>query len=113
MTRECRLIENPELNDYGQVDTSKRKVGDMWYHMLTADQLAHAHSTKQYHEGAYQGTGSDKVWYPANRHRPPLLVRLPGNNIFLIDGQGYNQQQGYFDCWFVRGEPQESRSIRQ
>lgn len=90
----CRLIENPERNEHGNVDLAKREVGDMWYLFIghyTPEDLAERHLTAYY--------------FAHNAHRAPLVVLLPGRNYFLIDGQCFNSERGYYDAWTVAGDP--------
>lgn len=114
----CRLITNPELHAHGNVDISKRAIGDMWYLLIPQERLHASHLTAQYFNGARVG---DKV-YPSNAHRHPLVVLLPGNNYHVIDGQCYSSDcvtcnvprekctcgaytaKSYYDGWLVEGE---------
>lgn len=91
MSWKCRLIENPELNAFGNVDITKRQVGDMWYLDVKEDELKDRNLTQHY--------------FKHNAGRKPLVVLLPGRYYFLIDGQCYNEQKGYYDAWTVKGVP--------
>jgi len=91
MSWPCRLIEKPELNEDGNVDVSKREIGDMWFLDVPAEELKERHLTAQY--------------FAQNANRKPLVVMLPGRNYFLIDGQGFSAEKGHYDCWTVTGVP--------
>lgn len=91
MTWPCRLIDNPELDVHGNVDISKREIGDMWFLDVPVEELKERHLTQQY--------------FRDNAARKPLVVMLPGRNYFLIDGQGFSVEKGYYDCWTVTGTP--------
>lgn len=104
MSWNCRLIENPELDEYGNVDLKKRQVGDMWYLDLSEEELKERHLTKYYWEH--------------NSSRKPIVLALPilyyggpeagyymGINPFVVDGQCFNTSQGYYDGWTVNGVP--------
>jgi len=88
---QCRLIENPELNSYGNVDTTKRAVGDMWFLDLPEEELKQRPLTAQY--------------WRDNAGRKPLVVMLPGHHYFLVDGQCFDQARGHYDGWTVTGTP--------
>lgn len=106
----CRLIENPELDEYGNVDISKRATGDMWFLNAPIEDLHRRHLTDEY--------------FSINSNRKPLVVLLPGNNYFLIDGKCYSGKcercgkwqhacacpepstvKGYYGGWNVQGVP--------
>lgn len=87
MTYPCRLIPDPELNDYGNVDVAKREVGDMWF--VAAADMTHLSDYYKQH----------------NTWREPLVVLLPGRHYFLIDGMCYSQERGYYGGWTVTGTP--------
>lgn len=97
MTWACRLIENPELDQHGNVDTSKREVGDMWFLDLPEEELRERHLTAYY--------------WANNSHRKPLVVMLPrsdypnGKLYFLMDGQCFSAERGHYDGWTVTGIP--------
>ena len=101
MSWTCRLIENPEVNENGNVDISKREVGDMWFLRVSKEELKDRNLTEQYFNGAKHGD----EWYPPNVDTLPLIVLLPGKRYFLIDGQCFSVERGYYDGWFVRGTP--------
>lgn len=88
MTWACRLIENPELDEHGNVDFSKREIGDMWFIVSANREL------------------TDQYWRD-NAGRPPVVVLLPGRTPFLVDGKCYNAERGYYDGWTVTGAPPE------
>lgn len=88
---DCRLIESPELDERGNIDISKRVEGDMWFLDIPTEELKDRHLTAQY--------------FRDNSGRKPLVVLLPGGHYFLIDGQGYSEEKGYYDCWTVTGTP--------
>ena len=87
----CRLIDDPELNEYGNVDVSKREVGDMWFLDVEPDKMKDHHLTDQY--------------FQENASRKPLVVVVPGGHYFLIDAKCYNAQRGFYDGWKVTGTP--------
>lgn len=87
----CRLILEPELDEHGHIDMSKREVGDMWYLNLPQEELLKRNLTAQY--------------FSKNSNRKPLVVLLPGKTYFLIDGKCFNHQRGYYDGWEVNGDP--------
>lgn len=89
----CRMIENPELDEHGNVDFSKREIGDMWYLELSPERLE---SRKEQFSDQY---------FSHNSGRKPLVVKLPGPTCFVVDGKYYNGQQGYHGGWTVSGEP--------
>ena len=91
MTWICRLIENPELNAYGNVDTSKREIGDMWFLDIPTEDLKDRALSDQY--------------FAANSHRQPLVVMLPGRNCFCVDGKCYSPERGSYGGWTVTGAP--------
>ena len=91
MTWQCKLIEKPELDENGNIDLSKREVGDMWFLDVPPEELKDRNLTAQY--------------FRDNAGRQPLVVMLPGRNYFLIDGQGFNEEKGHYDCWTVTGAP--------
>lgn len=93
MSWRCRIIENPELDEDGFIDFSKREIGDMWYLELSPEQLEQRreHFSDQY--------------FQHNSHRKPLVVKLPGPTYFVVDGKYYNGQQGYHGGWTVSGSP--------
>lgn len=87
----CRLIENPELDEHGNVDVAKREVGDMWFLDCDEAELRTRTLTAQY--------------WRDNAGRKPIVVMLPGRNYFLVDGKGFSRERGHFDCWTVTGVP--------
>lgn len=93
----CKFIPDPELTDDGNVDTTKREIGDMWFLELSEEQLRERHL-------------SDYYW-ANNANRKPLVVMLPrtdwkdGKLYFLMDGKCYNQTQGHYGGWTVTGVP--------
>jgi len=91
MTWPCRLIEDPELDAHGNVDISKREVGDMWFLDVPAEELKERHLTAQY--------------FRDNAGRKPLVVLLPGKLYFLVDGQSFDDKRGHYDGWTVTGVP--------
>lgn len=91
MSWPCRLIENPELNEHGNVDIYKREIGDMWFLDVPAEELKERHLTAQY--------------FAQNANRKPLVVMLPGRNYFLIDAQCWNPERSHYDAWTVTGVP--------
>lgn len=91
MTWPCRLIEKPELNEYGNVDLDKREIGDMWFLDVPKEELKDRNLTAQY--------------FRDNAARQPLVVLLPGKIYFLLDGQGFSVEKGHYDCWTVTGTP--------
>lgn len=91
MAWQCRLIERPELDDHGNVDVRQRALGDMWFLDLPEEQLRNRQLTAYY--------------WANNSGRKPIVVLLPGRNYFLVDGQGFSAERGYYDCWEVMGVP--------
>jgi hypothetical protein len=91
MSWKCRFIHQPPLREEGSVDWSKLAVGDMWFYELPAERWEKAHLTKHY-------------WENHSQRRGPLVVLLPGPNWFLIDGQCYSTERGYYDGWKVTGK---------
>jgi hypothetical protein len=86
----CRLIENPELNEHGNVDIAKRKIGDMWFLDVPTEELRNRELTDEY--------------FAVNSNRKPLVVLLPGRNVFLIDGKCCSDG-GFYGGWNVSGTP--------
>ncbi len=91
MTWQCRLIDSPEQDEHGNVDLSKREIGDMWFLDLPESELRERHL-------------SDYFW-ANNSSRKPLIVVLPRKTYFYIDGMCYNNERGYYDGWTVTGAP--------
>lgn len=91
MSWTCRLIENPELDEHGNVDISKREIGDMWFLGVPTEELKDRHLSDQY--------------FAVNSHRQPLVVMLPGRNYFCVDGKCFNGERGYYGGWTVTGVP--------
>jgi hypothetical protein len=89
----CRLVEDPELNEHGNVDTGKRAVGDMWYLRLAPAELERRREQ------------ISAQYFAENAHRPPLVVLLPGRIYFLVDGKCFEPGRGWYDGWQVSGEP--------
>jgi hypothetical protein len=87
----CHLIENPELDENGLVDISKRQVGDMWYLDIPVEDLGERHLSAQY--------------FAENANRQPIVVLMPGRNYLLVDGKCYDDKKGYHDGWIVKGIP--------
>ncbi len=91
MTGPCRLIEKPELDENGNIDLSKREVGDMWFLDVPPEEMKERQLSDQY--------------FAQNAHRLPLVVLLPGKCYFLVDGKCFNGERGYYDGWTVTGVP--------
>lgn len=91
MTWPCRLIDKPELDEHGNVDITKREVGDMWFLDVPPDELKERHLTAQY--------------FADNAGRQPLIVMLPGRHYFCVDGQCFSAERGHYDGWNVTGTP--------
>ena len=91
MTWPCKMIDNPELDEHGNVDFSKRAVGDMWFLDVPADELKDRHLSDQY--------------FADNAGRKPLIVMLPGPTYFSVDGKCFSSEKGYYDGWTVTGAP--------
>ena len=95
----CRLIEKPELDEHGNVDLSKRQVGDMWFLDLPEAELRERHLSGHY--------------WAHNAQRKPVVLALPvvyhdgsiGITPFVVDGQCFNGERGYYDGWQVSGTP--------
>lgn len=85
----------------GSIDFDKFVIGDLcYYHHQGKPCLDREHLTKLHLTAHY---------FSANAARPPLILALPrktgGKIYFMVDGQCYNQQRGYYDAWTVTGEP--------
>ena len=91
MTWQCKLIEHPELDAHGNVDVTKREIGDMWFLDVPPEELKERHLTAQY--------------FAQNAGRKPLVVMLPGRTYFLVDGQCFSDAKGHYDAWTVTGDP--------
>jgi hypothetical protein len=91
MTWQCKLIENPELDAKGNVDVTKREIGDMWFLDVAPEERKERHLTAQY--------------FAQNANRKPLVVMLSGRTYFLLDGQCFGHEKGYYDAWKVTGVP--------
>src|ERR1017187_3485476 len=91
MSWKCRLIENPELDANGIIDIAKREVGDMWFLDVPDAELKERQLTAHY--------------FAHNANPKPLVVMLPGRNYFLVDGQCFSGEKGYYDAWVVTGVP--------
>lgn len=88
----CKLIENPELTEGGNVDTNKREIGDMWYLDLSPEEI----KERDYSE----------YYFANNSHRKPIVVMLPGRHLFCIDCMCYDSARGgYYGGWTVTGSP--------
>lgn len=91
MNWRCTFVaEPPKSADDGRVDYAKLSVGDMWFLDLPEDKWRDCHLTKYY--------------WQHNTRRPPLVVLLPGPNYFMVDGQCYSSEKGYYDAWTVSGK---------
>jgi hypothetical protein len=106
----CRLIASPELDEHGNVDVTKRQVGDMWFLTVPPEELKNRNLTAQY--------------FAENAGRQPVVMMLPGRTYYLVDGQCYSSDctkckkkrreckcgdayrpRGYYDGWKVTGTP--------
>jgi len=91
MTWQCKLIEAPDLDEHGNIDVSKREVGDMWFLDVPPEELKNRNLSAQY--------------FAQNANRKPLVVMLPGRHYFLLDAQCFNSDRGFYDGWTVTGVP--------
>lgn len=95
----CRMIEKPELDEHGNVDLKKRQIGDMWFLDLPESERRERHLSAQY--------------WAQNAHRMPIVLALPvkyyggaiGVSPFVVDGQCFSGDRGYYDGWTVTGTP--------
>lgn len=79
------------MNEYGNVDTLKRQVGDMWFLDVPQEELKDRHLSDQY--------------FAANSGRKPIIVMLPGRHCFCIDAKCFNAERGHYGGWTVTGVP--------
>lgn len=91
MSWPCRLVEKPPLNEHGNVAWEELQVGDMWFLDLPEAELRLRNLSAYY--------------WANNAGRKPLVVKLPGPNYFLIDGQCFDSGRGFYDGWTVSGTP--------
>jgi hypothetical protein len=92
MLWQCRMIPAPG-DGPGQTPWKQLRVGDMW----SAPYLL------EHPEGHIFRPAPN--YYREHKHRPPVVVRLPGVVDFCVDGSAWRDGVPYGDGWMVRGEP--------
>jgi hypothetical protein len=87
----CSLVENPPLNEHGNVKWRDLPIGAMVYLDLPEEELRQRHLSDQY-------------WAQNAQHRKPLVVKLPNGYTFLVDSQCWENGRHY-GGWTVTGTP--------